>query len=358
MAQTMRIAQVAPLYEAVPPRFYGGTERIICYLVDELVARGHDVTLFASAEAVTDARLVAVRKRALRLDPSPLKSPIAAHLSMLHEVRKRARNFDVIHFHLSHFLHFPMFEHMPERTVTTPHGRLDYSDLAGAYGRWPRFPMISISRRQRQPLPHANWVGNVYHGLPLDLYWPLPEPDRVADEPYLAFLGRLSRDKRPDRAIEIALQSGLKLKIAAKIGEDDRAYYRETIEPLIDGVMVEYLGEISEEEKADFLGKAKALVFPIDWPEPFGLVVIEAMALGTPAIVWREGAMPEVVDDGITGFVVDSIAQAVSAVSNLDRIDRRQVRAVFEQRFSVARMARDYEAIYAKLLAEAASIAL
>ena len=223
-----------------------------------------------------------------------------------------------------------------------------------AYGRWPRFPMISISLRQRQPLAQANWVGNVYHGLPLDRYLPLPERDRNSGEPYLAFLGRLSRDKRPDRAIEIARRSGMKLRIAAKVGDDDQAYFRETVEPLIDGKTVEYVGEIGEDQKADFLGNAAALVFPIDWPEPFGLVVIEAMAFGTPVIVWNEGAMPEVVDDGVTGCVVDCLDQAVAAVAKLDRIDRRAVRTVFEQRFSVDRMVSDYEAIYARLASAAA----
>ena len=347
----MRIAHVAPLYEAVPPRLYGGTERIISYLANELVSLGHDVTLFASADSVTDARLFPVRDQALRLDPSPLKSVIAAHLSMLHDVRTHAEDFDVIHFHLSHFLHFPLFEPLAARTVTTPHGRLDYRDLAPAYDRWPDFPMISISQRQRRPLPQANWVGNVYHGLPLDLYRPLPDLVRTRDEPYLAFLGRMSRDKRPDRAIEIARQSGMKLKIAAKIGEDDRAYYRKVVEPLIDGDKVEYIGEINEEEKPDFLGRAAALIFPIDWPEPFGLVVIESMAFGTPVIVWKQGAMPEVVDDGVTGFVVDTIEAAVAAVGNLSRLDRVQVRAVFEKRFSATRMAREYEAIYTALVA-------
>ncbi len=251
-----------------------------------------------------------------------------------------------------------MFEHMPERTVTTPHGRLDYSDLAGAYSRWPRFPMISISQRQRRPLAHANWVGNVYHGLPLDLYLPLPERDRTRDEPYLAFLGRLSRDKRPDRAIEIARRSGMKLKIAAKIGDDDRAYFREMVEPLIDGKTVEYVGEISEEEKADFLGKAAALVFPIDWPEPFGLVVIEAMAFGTPAIVWNEGAMPEVVDDGVTGFVVDSIERAVAAVATSIAVDRGRCGPCSRSGFSADRMVERLRShLCGRLVAAAASAA-
>jgi glycosyltransferase involved in cell wall biosynthesis len=350
----LRIAQVAPLYEAVPPRLYGGTERIISYLTEALVARGHDVTLFASGEAETSARLVAVRERALRLDPAPLKSPIAAHLSMLDEVRRRADDFDVIHFHLSHFLHFPMFADIAERTVTTPHGRLDYADLPETWRRWPQFPMISISIRQRRPLAMANWVANIQHGLPPDMYRPLDDNERAGEPPYLAFLGRLSRDKRPDRAIEIARLSGMKLKIAAKIDDDDPAYFRNAIEPLIDGKRIEYVGEISEAQKPAFLGKAAALVFPIDWPEPFGLVVIEAMAFGTPVIAWNEGAMPEIIDDGLTGFVVASIDEAVARVGEIEGLDRRAVRTVFEQRFSAERMAGDYEAAYAKLAARSA----
>ena len=345
----MRIAQVSPLFEAVPPRLYGGTERIISNLTEALVARGHDVTLFASGDAETSARLVAVRERALRLDPAPLKSPIAAHLSMLDEVRRRADQFDVIHFHLSHFQHFPLFERMAERTVTTPHGRLDYVDLPEASRRWPGFPMISISMRQRKPLPMANWVANIQHGLPLDLYRPLDERERQSEPPYLAFLGRLSRDKRPDRAIEIAKKSGIRLKIAAKIDENDPGYFHEAIEPLIDGELVEYVGEINEAEKPDFLGKAAALVFPIDWPEPFGLVVIEAMAFGTPVIVWNEGAMPEIVDEGITGFVVESVEQAVERAREIEGLDRRAVRATFERRFSLERMVGEYESVYAQL---------
>jgi glycosyltransferase involved in cell wall biosynthesis len=343
----VRIAQVSPLFEAVPPRLYGGTERIISYLTEALVARGHDVTLFASGDAETSARLVAVRERALRLDPAPLKSPIAAHLSMLDEVRRRAGEFDVIHFHLSHFQHFPLFEGMAERTVTTPHGRLDYVDLPEASRRWPGFPMISISMRQRRPLPMANWVANIQHGLPLDLYRPPDERERQNEAPYLAFLGRLSRAKRPDRAIEIAKKSGMKLKIAAKIDEDDPAYFRNTIEPLIDGELIEYVGEINEAEKPAFLGNAAALVFPIDWPEPFGLVVIEAMAFGTPVIVWNEGAMPEIVDVGVSGFVVDSIDEAVARAREIESLDRRAVRATFERRFSVERMVGEYESVYA-----------
>ncbi|MER8713304.1 glycosyltransferase family 4 protein [Mesorhizobium sp. M1295] len=344
----MRIAHVAPLHESVPPRFYGGTERIVSYLTEGLVELGHDVTLFASGDTKTSAKLVACRERALRLDPRPHKSETAAHLSMLAEVRNRAQQFDVIHFHLSHFLHFPFFEHMPDRTVTTPHGRLDYVDLAPAYERFPRFPMISISRSQRAGLAKANWLATIHHGLPIDIYEPTFETD--ADEPYLAFLGRLSRDKRPDRAIEIALRSGLKLKLAAKIGDDDRAFFHDTVEPLIDGDRVDYIGEIEEDRKAEFLGKAAGLLFPIDWPEPFGLAAIEAMACGTPVIAWNCGALPEIIDHGVTGFLVDTVDAAVASIPELLRLDRRQVRAVFENRFSATRMAHDYVAAYAHLI--------
>ncbi|MER8638274.1 glycosyltransferase family 4 protein [Mesorhizobium sp. M1365] len=344
----MRIAHVAPLHESVPPRFYGGTERIVSYLTEGLVELGHDVTLFASGDTKTSAKLVACRERALRLDPRPHKSETAAHLSMLAEVRSRAQQFDIIHFHLSHFLHFPFFEHMPDRTVTTPHGRLDYVDLAPAYEHFPRFPMISISRSQRTGLPRANWLATIHHGLPINTYEPTFETE--VDEPYLAFLGRLSRDKRPDRAIEIALRSGLKLKLAAKIGDDDRPFFHDTVEPLIDGDRVDYIGEIEEDRKAEFLGKAAGLLFPIDWPEPFGLAAIEAMACGTPVIAWRCGALPEIIDHGVTGFLVDTVDAAVASIPELLRLDRRQVRAVFENRFSATRMAHDYVAAYARLI--------
>jgi glycosyltransferase involved in cell wall biosynthesis len=344
----MRIAHVAPLHESVPPRLYGGTERIVSYLTEGLVELGHDVTLFASGDTRTSAKLVPCRERALRLDPRPHKSEIAAHLSMLAEVRKRAHEFDIVHFHLSHFLHFPFFEHMPGRTVTTPHGRLDYVDLAPAYEHFPRFPMISISRSQRTGLANANWLATIHHGLPVDIYE--PTFDTETTEPYLAFLGRLSRDKRPDRAIEIALRSGLKLKLAAKIGDDDRAYFHEAVEPLIDGDRIDYIGEIEEDEKAEFLGKAAGLLFPIDWPEPFGLAAIEAMACGTPVIAWNCGALPEIIDSGVTGFLVDSVDEAVASMPGLLRLDRRKVRATFENRFSATRMAQDYVAAYKRLI--------
>ncbi|ESY95858.1 glycosyltransferase family 4 protein [Mesorhizobium sp. LNHC209A00] len=343
----MKIAHVAPLYESVPPRLYGGTERIISYLTEALVDLGHEVTLFASGDTKSSAKLVPCRERALRLDPRPLKSEIAAHLSMLDEVRKRADDFDVVHFHLSHFLHFPFFRDMPQRTVTTPHGRLDYADLAQAYDRFPRFPMISISRSQRARFASANWLATIHHGLPLDLY----EADFEAgsDGTYLAFLGRMSRDKRPDRAIEIARRTGLKLKLAAKVGDGDRAYFEEVVQPLIDGDRVEYVGEIGEDQKARFLGNAAALLFPIDWPEPFGLAVIEAMACGTPVMAWSCGAMPEIIDHGVTGFVVETIEDAVASMPVLLQLDRRRIRTAFERRFSANRMARDYVEAYSRL---------
>lgn len=346
----MRIAHVAPLYESVPPRLYGGTERIVSYLTEALVELGHDVTLFASGDSRTSAKLVTCREQALRLDPQPLKSATAAHLSMLDETRRRANDFDVIHFHLSHFQHFPFFEEIAAKTVTTPHGRLDYADLASAYARFPRFPMISISHSQRAGLIGANWLATIHHGLPVDLYQ--PNFTERGEEPYLVFLGRFSRDKRPDRAIEIASRAGLKIKLAAKIGVDDRAYFHEAVEPLLDGDRVAYAGEIEEDRKAEFLGRAAGLLFPIDWPEPFGLAVIEAMACGTPVIAWNCGAMSEIVDDGITGFVVETVEEAVARVPELPRLDRRNVRAVFEKRFSAQRMARDYVAAYARLLGD------
>lgn len=347
MRRPMKIAQVAPLYESVPPRFYGGTERVISYLTDGLVDLGHEVTLFASGDSTTRATLAASRDCALRLDPKPPVSAIAAHLAQLHDVRNRAAEFDILHFHLSHFLHFPFFEDMAWKTVTTPHGRLDYRDLAAAYMRWPHFPMISISDHQRRALAEAYWLTTIQHGL----------PPRLSDAPiwdgsgnYLAFLGRLSRDKRPDRAIEIAIRSGYPLKIAAKVGEDDRVYFRDEIEPMIDGTQIDYIGEIDETQKDGFLGNAAALLFPIDWPEPFGLAVIEAMAIGTPVVAWNNGAMAEIIDEGVTGAIVDTIEAAVAAVHRVILLDRTRVRAVSQQRFSAERMVRQYADAYANLL--------
>lgn len=340
----MKIAQIAPLYEAVPPRLYGGTERIVAYLSDALIVRGHDVTLFASADTRTRARLVPVRERAIRLDPRLLKADHAAHLSMLHEVRRHARTFDVLHFHVD-LVHFPFFEDLAGQTVTTLHGRLDMSDLEEAYARWPGYPLVSISDAQRRFLADANWVRTIHHGVPDELFCCSRSAGR-----YLAFLGRISPEKRPDRAIAMAARAGLPLKIAAKIDRVDQTYWDEVIAPLIAAnPNVEFIGEIGDAEKSAFLGGASALLFPIDWPEPFGLVMIEAMACGTPVIAWRNGSVPEVIEEGVTGFVVESEDQAVAALLKLPHLDRGTIRRRFEQRFSVRVMAAAYEDLYLDL---------
>lgn len=343
----MKIAQISPLYESVPPRLYGGTERVVAHLCDALVEAGHEVTLFAAADANTRATLAPMRDQAIRLDDSAFKSGtanLAAHLGMMHEVRSRAGEFDLLHFHVD-LLHFPFFEDLADRTLTTLHGRLDHKDMAPAYKRWSRYPLASISNHQRRPLPLARWLGTVYHGLPLDLYPFVAAPAGG----YLAFLGRISPEKRADRAIEIARRAGLPLKIAAKVDDADRDYFHETIEPLLDAPGVEFLGEVGEAQKAELLGNALALLFPIDWPEPFGLVMIEAMACGTPVIGWNCGSVPEVLDEGVTGAVVDSIDAAVAAVEDVRAFDRERVRTVFERRFSAAAMAHDYLDLYARL---------
>jgi glycosyltransferase involved in cell wall biosynthesis len=343
----LRIAQVSPLYEAVPPKLYGGTERVVAWLTDALIDAGHEVTLFATADAVTRAELVPVRDQAIRLDPTPLKSDLAAHMNQLHEVRRRMREFDVIHFHVD-LLHFPFFEDCPERTLTTLHGRQDLKDLAGVYRRWPQFPLASISHRQREPLRSANWLGTVHHGLPAGLFAFNPKPASG----YLAFLGRISPEKRADRAIAIARRTGLPLKIAAKVDTVDRAYFHDEIEPLLRTADVEFVGEIGDADKGDFLGNALALLFPIDWPEPFGLVMIEAMACGTPVVAWNCGSVPEVLEDGVSGRIVDSEDAAVAAVSEVLALDRAGVRAAFERRFTAATMARNYLDLYERLVAD------
>ena len=340
----MRIAQISPLYEAVPPRLYGGTERIVAHLTDALVDLGHDVTLFASADSRTRARLVPMREQAIRLDPDALHSDMASHLSMLHEVRSRSDEFDILHFHVD-LLHFPLFADIASRTLTTLHGRLDLKDLPAAYRRWPRFPMVSISDHQRRPLRFANWAGTVQHGMPPNLY-------RFSARPqggYLAFLGRISPEKRPDRAIAIAKAAGLPLRIAAKVDAADRAYFA-GIAHLFDDPAIEFIGEINDEQKSEFLGNAIALLFPIDWPEPFGLVMIEAMACGTPVIAWPCGAVPEIIDEGVTGRLVDSQVEAVAAVAEVAAYDRARIRETFERRFSSQAMARNYLALYERLL--------
>jgi glycosyltransferase involved in cell wall biosynthesis len=337
----MKIAQVAPLIESVPPQLYGGTERVVSYLTEELVRQGHDVTLFASGDSQTAAKLVASVPRALRLDPA-VADYLPYTVVQLEHLRQRADEFDVVHFH-SDCIHLPLSRALlPGRIVTTMHGRLDLPDYQLLFREFADTPLVSISNHQRTPLPNCNWAGTVYHGLPANVcpFQPRPTGD------YVAFLGRISPEKRPDRAIEIARRAGVKLKIAAKIDVVDEAYFRREIEPLLSQAHVEFIGEIDERHKAEFLGNALALLFPIDWPEPFGLVLIEAMSCGTPCIAWRAGSVPEVVDDGVTGFIVDSLDGAVEAVKRAARLDRAAVRARFEQRFSVERMAKDYLEIY------------
>ncbi len=340
----MKIAQIAPLCERVPPRLYGGTERIVSYLTEELVRQGHDVTLFASGDSRTAAKLVRCSEMSLRLNPV-VKDPLPYQIIMLDEVRRCADEFDVLHFHID-LLHFPVIRDFADRTVTTLHGRLDLPDLKPFYVAFPEFPLVSISDDQRRPMPPVNWVGMVHHGLPRDLlpFTAAPRGD------YLAFLGRISPEKRPDRAIEIAGRAGMPLKIAAKIDKVDQAYWDEAIAPMVAAHPdVEFVGEIGEHEKAEFLGNARALLFPIDWPEPFGLVMIEAMACGTPVIAFRCGSVAEVVDEGVTGFIVDDVEAAATAVRRVETLDRRAIRATFEARFTAERMAADYLAIYRDL---------
>jgi glycosyltransferase involved in cell wall biosynthesis len=341
----VRIAQISPLYEAVPPLLYGGTERVVAHLTDALVDAGHDVTLFASADTRTRATLAPMRDQAIRLDPEPLKSDLAAHLTLLHEVRRRAHEFDLLHFHVD-LLHYPFFEDCAGKTVTTLHGRLDLKDLPQAYRRWPQFPLVSISDTQRRPLGPVNWVGTVHHGLPETLLGCTAKPRGG----YLAFLGRISPEKRADRAIAIARRAGLPLRIAAKVDAVDKAYFNHEIAPLLHGDDVEFIGEISDEQKGEFLGNALALLFPIDWPEPFGLVMIEAMACGTPVVAWNCGSVPEVVDPGVTGCIVESVEEAVAALADVLAFDRRAIRERFELRFTAQVMAASYVAVYRQLL--------
>jgi len=344
----MRIAQIAPLYEAVPPRLYGGTERVVAHLCDALCEAGHEVTLFAAGESRTRARLVAAREQALRLDGRPLKSDVAAHLNQLQMVKRQAHRFDILHFHTD-LLHFPLFEAEAGKTLTTVHGRLDIPELADVYQRWSQFGLASISHSQRAPLPAANWLDTVYHGLSPRQYTSVTGNRRS----YLAFLGRLAPEKRPDLAIRIALAAGWPLHIAAKVDPADAAYFESVIRPLLNHPQVQYIGEISDAEKSDFLGHAAALLFPIDWPEPFGLVMIEAMACGTPVIAWNRGSVPEIIEHGVTGFIVDSQQEALAALTRLAGLDARLIRRSFEQRFSAAVMARTYSDLYTKLLAQA-----
>ena len=340
----MRIAQVAPLYESVPPRLYGGTERVASWLTEELVRQGHDVTLFASGDSVTMARLVAPCPRALRLDPD-CTDPLAMHLVLLEEVFRDPQRFDVIHFHCD-YLHLPFSRRQRCAHLTTLHGRLDIPELKSLYREYRGAPVVSISDAQRRPLPWLNWQGTVYHGLPRHLHPFYEGPGR-----YLAFLGRISPEKGIDKAIEIARRVGMPLKIAAKVDRNDREYYECQIKPLLKtaGSLVEFVGEVGGPDKDEFLGHAAAMLFPIDWPEPFGLVMIEALACGTPVIAFRRGSVPEVMNDGVTGFVVDDVDQAVRMVGRIGELSRRRCRAVFEERFDAGRMAREYVAIYRRL---------
>ena len=339
----MKIAQIAPLIESVPPRLYGGTERIASYLTEELVRLGHEVTLFASGDSITSAELVSCSTRALRLDPT-VRDSIPHFMLMIDKVREHAEEFDVLHFHIDLF-HFPLFRSLAARTVTTLHGRQDLGDLKPFYSRFGGMPLVSISHDQRKSLPHANFVATIHHGIPADLHRPSFEQGS-----YLAFLGRISPEKRPDRAIRIARAAGIPLKIAAKVDKVDEAYFRNDILPLIDGPGVEFVGEINEREKTKFLGEAAALLFPVDWPEPFGLVMIEAMACGTPVLAFRCGSVPEVIEDGVTGKVVASEEEAVAALPAILSYDRPAVRQRFEERFTATRMAKDYVSTYRQLL--------
>ena len=342
----MKIAQIAPLAESVPPKLYGGTERVVSYLTEELVRLGHEVTLFAAGDSRTAAKLIPCTPRALRLDPR-VKDPLPHLVTMLERVRQRANEFDVLHFH-TETMHLPLFRPFAAKTVTTLHWRLDIPDVQPLYEEFRDMPLVSISDSQRRPLPRARWVGTVYHGLSPEVCPFNPAP-RGYRGPYLAFLGRVSPEKGLDRAIEIARRANMRLRIAAKVDDADEDYFRERILPLIDSRLIEFVGEVDEARKPAFLGNASALLFPVDWPEPFGLAMIEAMSCGTPVIAWPHGAVPEIVDHGITGYVVSSIEEAVAAVRRIGRLSRAEVRGRFEQRFSAARMARDYLAVYRAL---------
>src|SRR5688572_12126263 len=345
--KALRIAQVSPLYESVPPQLYGGTERVVSFLTEELVALGHSVTLFASGDSITSARLVPACDKALRLNADCVDQ-LANHIAMLQMVLNEIDNFDVVHYHID-YLHYPISRLYPFPHVTTLHGRLNICDLQKLYTLFVDMPLVSISGAQRNPLPNVGWVGNVYHGLPLTLFQP-----NLKTGKYLAFLGRISPEKGLDCAIEIAIRSGIKLKVAAKIDNADKVYFEQRIKNLLDHPLIEFVGEINENEKQEFLSNAIALLFPINWPEPFGLVMIEAMACGTPVIAYRNGSVPEVLEDGATGFVVNGMEAAIAAVERVPQISREQCRRVFEERFSARRMAHDYVQVYENVAAQAA----
>lgn len=338
----MRIAQIPPLYESVPPKLYGGTERVVSYLTDELVAQGYDVTVFGTGDSVTRAKLHPVCEQAARLNKE-CRDPLAWHIYQMQTVMEHAREFDILHFHTD-YLHFPFSKNADYAHLTTLHGRLDLPDLQPLYRKFNDIPVVSISDDQRRPLPFANWLKTIYHGLPKNLYG-------LGDGGggYLAFLGRISPEKRPDRAIDIAVRAGIRLRIAAKVDQADVQYFEKVIKPKLDHPLVEFIGEIGEDTKGEFLGNALALLFPIDWPEPFGMVMIEAMANGTPVIAFNCGSVPEVIDEGVTGFIVQSLEEAVRAIDKLASFDREACRKVFEQKYTASVMANNYVELYNRL---------
>ncbi len=345
----MRIAQIAPLHEAVPPRLYGGTERVVSYLTEELVALGHDVTLFASGDSITSARLEPIWPRALRLDPA-IRDPIAPHMLLMEAARRQAGEFDVLHFHMDYWP-FSLFSRQRTPFVTTMHGRLDLAELQPVFNTFPHAPIVSISDAQRRPLPQARYVATVHHGLPENLLTPQP-----SKHDYLAFLGRIAPEKGPDKAIRIARACGMKLKIAAKVDRVDQVYFDEAIRPMLADGGVEMIGEINEAQKPGFLSGAAGLLMPIDWPEPFGLVMIEAMACGTPVVAFNRGSVPEIIENGLSGFIVEDEQGAMSAVNRLSSLSRATVRERFETRFTARRMAEDYLDIYRTLAGEDRSV--
>jgi glycosyltransferase involved in cell wall biosynthesis len=339
----MKIAQISPLYESVPPKFYGGTERVVHYLTEELVAQGHEVTLYASGDSITKASLIPCCEAALRLNGNAV-DVLAPHFTMMERIEKEAHQYDVIHSHIDYLI-YPFIKRNKYHILTTLHGRLDIPELQPLYKEYFQVPVVSISDSQRKPLPGANWKSTVYHGLPLDLY-----SYNAQAQDYLVFIGRISPEKRIDRAIEIAIKAGIPLRIAAKVDKVDKDYFETQIKKLIDHPLIEMYGEVGDREKQELLGNAMGLVFPVNWPEPFGLAMIEAMACGTPVIAYRCGSIPEVVDEGITGFVVNSQEEAVEAVGKLPQLSRRLVRQTFEKRFSAERMTHDYLKVYKSLI--------
>lgn len=341
--KSLRIAQIAPLYESLPPKLYGGTERIVHYLTEELVRQGHDVTLFASGDSITKAKLIASVKEGLRLKPNCI-DPLSYHIIQMQDLITRANEFDILHFHTD-YLHFPFSNMLKIPSVTTLHGRLDIPELQDVYNAFPYQNLVSISENQRLPVPQGNFIKTVYHGIPENLHYQGSEKGE-----YLAFLGRISPEKGIERAIKIALATNTKLKIAAKIDKADFTYYEENVKSLLNHPLIEYIGEINDQQKTEFLGKAKALLFPIDWPEPFGLVMIEAMACGTPVIAFNNGSVPEIMENNVTGFIVNSVTEAIDAVSRLKHLSKEKIRSAFVRRFTAARMAEDYVNVYHSLV--------